>query len=159
MSMDILWIILGIVMILLGLAGSIIPALPGPPLCLVGLLLQQLKTLPPFTATFLWLWAGVVIVLLVLDYVTPAYGTKKWGGSKFGIWGSTIGIFVGIWFGPVGIFLGPLVGAFIGEIIANKSMHQAWRAALGSFIGFLVGTLLKLIACFIMTYYFIVSLF
>jgi len=157
--MDILWIILGIIMVLLGLAGSIIPALPGPPLCLIGLILQQLKTIPPFTTTFLWLWAIVVIVLLVLDYVTPVYGTKKWGGSKFGIWGSTIGLFAGMWFGPMGIFLGPFVGAFIGEIIANKSMHQAWRAALGSFIGFLVGTLLKLIACFIMTYYFIVSLF
>ncbi|MEO7989319.1 MAG: DUF456 domain-containing protein [Chryseolinea sp.] len=156
--MDILWIILGIIMLLLGLAGSIVPALPGPPLCFVGLLLQQFKSIPPFTSTFLWLWAGAVVVLVVLDYVTPIYGTKKWGGSKFGIWGSTIGWVAGMWFGPVGIFLGPFVGAFIGEVIANKSLHQAWKAALGSFIGFLVGTLLKLIACFIMTYYFIVSL-
>lgn len=156
--MDILWIILGIIMLLLGLAGSIIPALPGPPLCFVGLLLQQFKSIPPFSSTFLWLWAGGVVVLVILDYVTPIYGTKKWGGSKYGIWGSTIGLFAGIWFAPLGIFLGPFVGAFIGEVIANKSMHQAWRAALGSFIGFLVGTLLKLLACFVMTYYFIVSL-
>jgi uncharacterized protein YqgC (DUF456 family) len=156
--MDILWIVLGIIMLLLGIAGSIVPALPGPPLCFVGLLLQQFKSVPPFTATFLWLWAGVVVVLVVLDYVTPVYGTKKWGGSKLGIWGSTIGLIAGMWFGPVGIFLGPFVGAFIGEVIANKSMRQAWKAALGSFIGFLVGTLLKIIACFIMTYYFIMSL-
>ena len=156
--MDILWIVLGIIMLLLGIAGSIVPALPGPPLCFVGLLFQQFKSVPPFTSSFLWLWAGVVVVLVVLDYVTPVYGTKKWGGSKLGVWGSTIGLIAGMWFGPIGIFLGPFVGAFVGEVIANKSMHQAWRAALGSFIGFLVGTLLKIIGCFIMTYYFIMSL-
>lgn len=156
--MDILWIVLGVIMLLLGIAGSIIPALPGPPLCFGGLLLQQLKSTPSFTTSFLWLWAGVVIILFVFDYVTPVYGTKKWGGSSYGIWGSTIGLFAGMWFGPIGIFLGPFLGAFFGEVIANKTMHQAWKAALGSFIGFLIGTLLKLIACFIMSYYFIISL-
>ena len=130
--MDILWILMGVIMLLLGLAGSIIPALPGPPLCFVGLLIQQLKSTPPFSVTFLWLWAVAVVVLLVLDYVTPVYGTKKWGGSTYGIWGSTLGLFIGMWFGPVGIFLGPFVGAFIGEMFANKSIHQACRAALGS---------------------------
>ncbi len=156
--MDILWIIIGFILLFLGLAGSIIPALPGPPLCFVALLFQQFKSTPAFSATFLWLWAFAIVILLVLDFVTPLYGTRKWGGSTYGIWGSTIGLFIGMWFGPIGILIGPFLGAFIGEVLANKSLHQAWKAALGSFIGFLVGTLLKLIACFVMTYYFIMSL-
>lgn len=153
--MDWLWITLGIFLMLGGIAGSVLPFLPGPPLCFAALLLQQLKTVPAFSSQFLWIWAGITVVITLLDYYVPIYGTKKFGGTTYGVWGCTIGLIVGLFFGPWGIILGPFLGAFVGELIANANSKQAWRAALGSFIGFLVGTLIKLVACFVMMYYFI----
>jgi uncharacterized protein YqgC (DUF456 family) len=138
-----------------GLAGCVLPFLPGPPLCYLALLLQQLQSDPPYTTKFLVIWAVVTAVVTGLDYVIPIYGTKKFGGTRYGMWGCIIGLIAGLWFGPFGIILGPFVGALIGELIANRSSDQALRAAFGSFVGFLAGTLLKLIACFVMIYYFI----
>ena len=152
--MDWLWLTLGILLMLGGIAGSVLPFLPGPPLCFVALVLQQFKAQPPFTAQFLWIWAGITMAITVLDYYVPIYGTKKFGGSTYGVWGCTIGLIVGIFLGPAGIIFGPFIGAFVGELIANANTKQAWRAALGSFVGFLAGTLLKLMACVVMTYYF-----
>jgi len=146
---------MGGLLILGGIIGSIVPFLPGPPLAYVGLLLQQLRSDPPFTVKFLLIWAGITILVSVLDYFIPLYGTKKFGGSKYGMWGCTIGLFAGIFFPPWGIIAGPFLGAFVGEMIASNQSDQALRAALGSFIGFLFGTLLKLIACFMMGWYLI----
>lgn len=151
--MDWLWIILGVVLVLVGIAGSILPLLPGPPIAYIGLLLQQLKTDPPFTTKFLIVWAGIVIITLVLDYLVPVWGTKKFGGSKYGIWGCTIGFIAAFWMGPLGIIIGPLAGAFIGEMLAGKNTRQSFRAAMGSFVGFLLGSFLKLVVCFFMLYY------
>lgn len=151
--MDWLWIILGVVLVLVGIAGSILPLLPGPPIAYIGLLLQQLKTDPPFTTKFLIVWAGIVIITLVLDYLVPIWGTKKFGGSKYGIWGCTIGFVAAFWMGPLGIIIGPLAGAFIGEMLAGKNTRQSFRAAMGSFVGFLLGSFLKLVVCFFMLYY------
>ena len=156
--MDVLWIVLGIIVMLVGLAGCILPFLPGPPLCFIALMLQQLREIPPFTAKFLWIWASITVVITILDYVVPLYGTKRYGGTKYGIWGCTIGLIAGLWLGPLGIIIGPFLGAFIGEMIANNNSNQAFRAALGSFFGFLLGTLLKLIVCFAMGYYLIISI-
>jgi uncharacterized protein len=117
-----------------------------------------LKEEPPFTANFLWTWAGITVVVIVLEYIIPIYGTKRYGGTKYGMWGCTIGLIAGIWMGPIGIILGPFVGALIGEIIGNANSDHALKAAFGSFIGFLFGTLLKLIACCVMIYYFITSI-
>lgn len=156
--MDILWTFLGVVFILGGIAGSVAPLLPGPPLSYLGLLIVQLRTEPPFTLKFLVIWAAIVAAVSILEYVIPVYGTKKFGGSKYGLWGCTIGLFVGLFFGPWGIILGPFVGAFVGELIANNQSEQALKAALGSFIGFLFSTLLKLIVCVVMAWYFVVTL-
>jgi uncharacterized protein YqgC (DUF456 family) len=156
--MDLLWIMIGIILILVGLAGCVLPFLPGPPLCFIALIVQQLKTHPPFEANFLWIMAGVTSAVVALEFLIPIYGTKRYGGSKYGMWGCTIGLIAGLWLGPLGIIVGPFVGAFIGEMIFGADSDQAIRSAFGSFIGFLTGTLLKLIACFVMSYYFIVSL-
>jgi uncharacterized protein YqgC (DUF456 family) len=152
--MDVVWIIFGILLMIAGLAGCILPFLPGPPLCYAALLIQQLQDEPPYTSKFLTLWLVITIVVTGLDYIIPVYGTKKFGGTKLGMWGCFIGLIVGLWFGPPGIVLGPFIGALIGELMADRSSEVAIRAAFGSFIGFLVGTLLKLIACFVMIYYF-----
>jgi uncharacterized protein len=157
--MDVLWIIIGAILMLVGLVGCILPFLPGPPLCFIGLWLQQLKDEKPFTSTFLWIWAGITVVVLILEYIIPAYGTKRYGGSKLGMWGCIIGMVGGFWLGPLGIIIGPFVGALVGELVNNANSENALRAAFGSFVGFLFGTLIKLIACGVMSYYFIKSIF
>ncbi len=156
--MDIFWIVIGVIFLVIGILGCLLPLLPGPPLCFLALLLQQLKTVPTFTTQFILIMGGVTLVVTILDYVVPLYGTKKFGGTRYGIWGCTIGLVVGLWMGPLGIILGPLVGAFIGELIASNNSAKAGRAALGSFVGFLLGTLLKLITCLLMCWYFFTSL-
>lgn len=156
--MDVVWLILALVLLLAGLIGSVAPVLPGPPLVYGGMLLLQLRATPPFTTSFLVVWALIVIVVTVLDYVIPVYGTRTFGGTRYGVWGCTIGLLIGIWFGPLGVILGPLLGAFVGELMGRADAATAWRAALGSFVGFLFSTLLKLIVCCVMGYYMITSL-
>lgn len=156
-NMDLFWTILGVILAIVAIAGSILPLLPGPPVAYLGLLLQQLKSAPPFTPKFLVIWAIIVIITLVLDYLIPIWGTKKFGGSKYGIWGCTIGFVAAFWMGPMGVILGPLLGAFIGEMLAGKTSRQSFRAAMGSLAGFLFGSFLKLLVCFFMLYYIIVG--
>lgn len=139
------------------MAGCFLPILPGPPLAFLGLWIQQLKEPNPFTSKFLWIWFGITLVVTAIDYWAPVYATKKFGGSKAGIWGCMIGLLLGFWMGPFGIIIGPLAGAFIGEWVNNHDSSKAMRAALGSFIGFLLSTLLKLIVCVVMFWYWVVS--
>lgn len=156
--MDVFWLVLGIVLMLAGLAGCLLPLVPGPPLSYIALLVVQLREEPPFSLNFLLLWAGFVAFVTVLDYVIPVYGTKKFGGTKAGVWGCTLGLLAGFWLGPFGIIIGPFAGAFVGEWFADRNSEKALRAAIGSFIGFLAGTVLKLVVCGVMAYYFIVAL-
>ncbi len=157
--MDYIWIILGVILMLAGIAGSILPVLPGTPLCYIALLIQQFRTDKPFTVRFLVVWAVIIGAVILLDYLVPIYGTKRFGGSKYGIWGCTLGFLAAFWLGPWGIIFGPFIGAFIGEYIANKDSQQALRAAIGSFAGFLFGTLIKLVTAFVMAYYLFLSIY
>jgi len=92
--MEWIWIIPGIILIIGGIAGSILPLLPGPPVAYAGLLIQQLRTDKPFTTNFLLIWAGIVVIILVLDYLVPIWGTRRFGGTKYGVWGCTLGLFL-----------------------------------------------------------------
>ena len=103
-----------------------------------------------FSWQFLLVWGIVTVIISALDYIVPAWGTKRYGGTKWGVWGSTIGVFVGLFAGPWGVILGPLVGAVIGELLGGKAAQEALRAGWGSFIGILFGTIIKLIACGLM---------
>src|SRR5882757_1669686 len=153
--MEWVWIILGIILVLAGLAGSLLPLLPGPPVAYIGLLIQQLRTDKPFTSNFLLIWAGIIVIILILDYLVPIWGTKKFGGTKYGVWGCTLGFILAFWMGSWGVIIGPFIGAFAGEMIANRDSKQAFKAAFGAFVGFLFSTLIKIIACFMMLYYII----
>lgn len=155
--MDFVWIISGGILLLVGIIGCFLPVLPGPPLAYVGLLIQQLKSSSPFSSRFLIVFLLITIVITVLDYFIPIYGTKKFGGSRFGIWGSTLGLLMGLFFGPIRIIVGPFIGALIGELMATSEPTKAFKAATGSFIGFLAGTFLKLVVCFTMAWYWINS--
>lgn len=144
--MDIILFSIGLLFVLLGIAGSILPVLPGPPLSWVGLLLLYLTKAVPNNWWILAITLLIAVVIAVLDYVIPLYGTKKFGGTKYGMWGSTIGLFVGIIFTPIGMILGSMLGALIGELYYDiKDTNRALKAALGSFIGFMTSTFLKVV--------------
>ena len=148
--MDVFLLIVAFLCILIGIVGCIIPGLPGVPVAYVGLWIAQAADRVDFSWKVLVVWGVVTIVVSILDYVVPAWGTKRYGGSKFGVWGSMIGVLVGLAFGVVGVIIGPLVGAIIGELIGGKELTQALRAGWGSFVGFLFGTIIKLICCGLM---------
>jgi uncharacterized protein YqgC (DUF456 family) len=156
--MEWLWITIGIILIIVGIIGSFLPLLPGPPIAYVGLLVQLFREPAPFTTEFILVWGGIVVLSLLLDYVIPIWGTKKFGGTKYGVWGCTIGFLLAFWMGPLGVIIGPFIGAFVGELIAGQDSRRSFRAALGSFVGFLLGSFLKLVVCFMMLYYVIASI-
>ncbi len=158
--MDYLLIAIGILFLLMGIGGAIIPILPGPPMSYIGLLMLHFTGKFSFESDFLWIWAGITIAVYLADYIIPAWGTKTFGGSKRGIIGSIVGLIIGlIFFPPFGIIIGPFVGAVAGELLAGKETHEAIKSGFGSFIGFLAGTILKLIASGMMTWYFFEKLF
>lgn len=141
-----------------GLIGSVAPILPGPPLSYLGLMVLQLRESPPFTMRFMLVWLAVTVAVQVLDYLFPLIATKKFGGTKYGVWGSALGLIAGFWFGPLGIIAGPFIGALAGELLYSGKSEQALRAALGSFLGFLFSTALKLMASALMMWYMIAAL-
>lgn len=148
--MNTLLIILAILLALIGIAGSIIPGLPGPPFSWAALLVLNFTTAADHNATYLIVTAAVAVVITLLDYVVPSLSTKRHGGSKAGVWGCNIGLVVsiiGLPFGPtglIGVIFWPFIGALVGELLSGKQSREAVRAAWGAFLGFLTGTGLKL---------------
>ncbi len=159
--MELFLIIIGFILIIVGLAGCIIPGLPGPPLSYLAVILQQLRPGEnPFTTRFLIIWGLVTLSVSLLDYLLPIMGTKKFGGSRQGVYGSVAGLLIGLFFfPPLGIIIGPFLGAFLGEMVSGKQARDALRAGFGSFIGFLTGTAAKLVVSGILTYHFLESVF
>lgn len=143
--MELLIAILGFILILSGLLGSFLPLLPGPPISFAGLLLLHFFGNATVSNNILIVFVVLVIALVFLDYFLPIWTTKKFGGSKAGQWGATAGVLLGIFAGPWGIVLGPLLGAYLGELIAGSNNQNAWQSAKGAFLGFLLGTGLKII--------------
>ena len=145
--MDIALLFIGFLLMLIGMLGSFLPVLPGPPLSWVGLLLLHLTEPVADNWWFLGITLVLALAVTVLDYVIPAAGTRIFGGSKAGMWGSIIGLLVAIFFpilGPFGIIIWAFVGALVGELSNNATdQKRAWKAAFGSFLGFLTGTFLK----------------
>lgn len=132
---------------LVGIIGSILPALPGPPVSWVGILLLYFCQGIETNYWLLGITLIIAVVIGILDYIIPAKGTKYFGGSKYGIWGTNIGLVIGI-FAPIpfGFLIGPFVGALVGELIYNsQEKGRAFKAATGSFIGFLAGTFMKVL--------------
>jgi uncharacterized protein YqgC (DUF456 family) len=161
--MDYTLAVLGSVLVLIGFIGSILPIIPGPPISWAGFLLLKWtrfinKDLEGYD-TALWVLLFFVVVVTILDYVVPILGTKKFGGSKRGVWGATIGVVVGLFFGPLGIIIGPFLGAYIGEISTGKKDREALKAAWGSFVGFLMGVGMKLMTCGAILFFYIRYLF
>ena len=157
--MDIILIILGIVCLLLGMVGCFLPVLPGPPLSYLGLLLLHWTEQVHFSTTCLLIWLLLVIVVQILDYISPVLGTKYAGGSTGGNRGCMIGTVAGLFvFPPWGILIGPFVGAVIGELISGKQSVDAVQAGFGAFLGFLFSVVAKESLCGYFLYCFVDAL-
>jgi uncharacterized protein YqgC (DUF456 family) len=152
---DYILLVIAIILMLLGIIGCLVPVLPGPPLSYFGLILLHITRFADFSSTILIVLAAIAVVVTILDYIVPVWGTKKFGGSKYGTRGATVGLIIGLFLGPVGIIIGPFIGAVVGELIFKDDMKYALRAGFGSLLGFLTGIGLKLAASFIITFYFV----
>ncbi len=151
--METLLLILGITALLAGLAGAVLP-IPGPPLSFLGLLLLQWSGYVAFSSTVLWSLGIVTAIIAILDYYIPIYGTKKFGGSRYGSIGTMAGMLVGLFVFPgIGLFLGAFLGAFLGELLGRAPWQLALKAATGSFLGFVTGIVMKVVLCLVMIGY------
>ncbi len=153
---SVLLIVIAVILGIIGIVGSIVPGLPGPPIGWVGILLAYLSHKlggADMTLTSVLIWLGVTIAVTVLDYIVPAKFTQLAGGTKAGSTGALIGMIIGIFFTPIGMIPCSLAGAFIAEWLqAGQTPAAALKSALGTFVGFLAGTGMKLIVTVWMTY-------
>ena len=159
--MDIFLVILGFVFACLGIVGSFLPVLPGPITSWVGLLLLHLTSVIPQNWTFLGITLAIAVFIFILDYFIPAMGTKRFGGSKYGVYGTTIGLIVGLFTPiPFGILIGAFVGALVGELIYDsKDTNRAIKASFGAFLGFLASATIKFSIATVYLVLFIVKFF
>jgi uncharacterized protein YqgC (DUF456 family) len=175
--MEIVLVVAAFLLLLGGLVGSVVPAIPGPPLAYIGLLLLQWSGHGGFSPAFLWLWAGITAAVTVMDNVLPAWLTKRFGGSRMAVIGSVLGLIAGMFFVPIGLLVGPFLGALAGELINSRVQARrkeinspepaatdgdsghALKVALGAFLAFIMGTGAKLIIGSMMIYYAVKAVF
>ena len=154
--MEYLIFLLAVICIIIGIVGDVVPGLPGVPISYAAMLLLHFFTDITYSNETLIIYGVLCAVITIVDYFVPIWGTKKFGGTKAGVRGSTIGLVVGVVvlpilgivigpFGLIGILAGPFVGAYIGEKMSGVDDNLAWRSAIGSFVGFVAGTLLKVV--------------
>ena len=146
LALTIFLLSLGFIIAIIAIAGSVLPVIPGPPLSFISLLIVSFeKDWEPFSANFLIIMGTITVALLVIDYIVPAIGAKKFGASKKGLIGSIIGMIIGLFvFPPFGIFIGAFVGTVIGELLAGQGGESAVKIGIGTFAGNLAGIALKL---------------
>lgn len=156
--MDYFLLILSFILLVLGVLGSILPAIPGPPLAWLGLLMLNFTEKFYISPSVIWPALALTIIVTILDFVIPVVGTKHFGGTKYGVWGTNIGLVIGLFLPiPLGFLIGALLGAFIGEIIKEPdNINRAFYAALGAFIGFIGSTIMKVMLCIA---FFIIALY
>lgn len=157
--MDVVLIILAFVLIVAGFAGSIIPALPGPPLAYAGLFITYFTSYRPVNGYWLVAYAAMVLIVAAADLWLPALSTKLTKGSRQGALGANIGMLAGLFIPiPFSIFIGAFLGSFIGELASGKNNNQAFTAACGVFIGLLGGIVMKCLLCILMALHLILAL-
>lgn len=149
--MEAVWLALAVALVGVGIAGSVLPALPGVPLVFAGLLLaawagdfQQVGWMP------LVVLGMLTAASFVIDLVATAAGAKRVGATRLAVVGAALGTLGGLFLGLPGLILGPFVGAVVGELISHGRMQQATRAGLATWMGLLFGTLAKLALVFTM---------
>lgn len=151
MDWTILWWILAALIILIGLAGVVVPALPGIPIMFAGLALAAWSTgFEPVGWGTLGVLGALTVLSVMIDFLSAAFGAKRQGASPRAFWGATLGAVVGLFFGLVGIVLGPFIGAVAVELAAGSGAQQAGRSGYGVWIGLVLGTAAKLAIAFLM---------
>ena len=154
--------ILAVVLALIGIVGSVVPALPGPPVSWLGILCAYFCAGTngqgePMSLTLLFVLLAVTVVITVLDNIIPAWMTRTAGGHKAASVGAMAGLLIGMFLTPIGMILGSLIGAFLGELlVADSGAWDSFKASLGAFAGFLCGTVMKLACSGVMFYYILV---
>lgn len=156
--MDYLLLALAIIFMIVGIAGCLLPVLPGPPLSYLGLVILHFTRFADISKNLFIILGIVAVVVTIVDYIVPIWGTRKFGGSKYGVRGATVGLIIGLFLGPLGIIIGPFIGAVVGELIFKDDVKYALKAGFGSLLGFLTGVGLKLAASLLMTFYFVKAL-
>ena len=157
--METFLIIAAVVCGIVGLMGAIIPILPGTALSFIGMLCVYFTPNSNLTPTNLVIWGIITALVIVLDYILPGYMSKKFGGTKKGVTGATLGVILGMFLGPMGIIFGPFIGAFLGEMMNDhNSTDKAIKVAFGSLMSFFLGTGLKLIVGGLILYNIVVNL-
>jgi uncharacterized protein len=151
MDLHALWYVLAVVLIVVGFVGTVVPALPGVPLVFAGMLVAAWAD--GFQHVGVWTLVGLGVLTLLavaVDFLAGLAGAKRVGASRMALIGAAVGTIVGIFFGIPGLLLGPFLGALIGELVAGGTLKRAAGVGVGAWIGFLVGTVLKLGVCFAM---------
>lgn len=143
-----------LVLILIGIAGSVLPAIPGPPLAFLGLAFTKLAKVQVFSDDTLVIYLIITIVISIADYYVPILGAKFGGGSRRGILGTIAGTLIGLFFIPWGLILGPFSGAILGELSNGRELNVAVKAGFGTFFGYIAGLLAKIGLCFVMLFHF-----
>lgn len=152
-------IVAAILLSLIGIVGAVVPGIAGTPFSFLALLAMSFVDGIDYSARFLLIMGLIGALVFAMDYVVPIWGTKKFGGTKAGVRGSTIGLFLGLFItfvfpiGFIAVLLGPFIGAYIGEKSAGTADHLAWKSALGSFVGFLLGTGIKIVYACVCIYF------
>lgn len=161
MIQDILLTILSAILIACGLIGIFLPLLPGVPMVWLGLVLYAFITgFKEITILTLLIFLGLTLITILIDFIAPIIGAKTYKASMYGLVGAFSGLILGLSiFGPLGIILGPLLGGFLGEILAGKESRIAAKTALGAFVGFATSALIKLIVALTMLGFFIAAIF
>ena len=143
--MDIFLLLVGLVFVILGIIGSFLPVLPGPLTSWIGLFFLYMTKIIPLDSTFLGITLAIAVLIWVFDYFIPAIGTKRFGGTRYGVYGTTIGLIIGLLSPiPFGMLLGAFFGAFFGELLYDsKDTNRALKASFGAFVGFLASATIK----------------
>lgn len=142
--MDLILLVLGLILCLIGILGSFLPIIPGPVSSWLGILLLYSTSTVEFNLNFILITFTVAISVGFLDYIIPILGVKKLGGTRSGQIGTIIGLILClILLGPIGIVIGPFIGALLGEMSTNKSFQDSLKPAFGSFIGVIAGSIIK----------------
>lgn len=148
--------VVGVVLIIVGFLGCILPALPGPPFAFLALLILKFANSEIFTTQFLVIMGLVTITVYFLDYILPIFGAKVFKASKQGIWFSIIGMLIGIFFfPPFGMILGLLLGAIVGELVSGKAKREAIKIGIVSFAFSLLAIFIKIVLTAVMAFYFV----
>jgi len=143
--------VIAALLVLVGIAGTVVPVLPGVPLVFGGLALAAWAEGFQRVGTVTLVILGVLTALAVLaDLAASAFGAKRMGASPRAVVGASIGAVVGLFFGLPGLVLGPFLGAVAGELSANRALLHAGRAGLGTWLGLLLGSIAKLTLAFLM---------